>query len=67
MSKIKLFPGLIALLRMAKARKSRIALADENTRVDPVAAMAKKMHPEELKLVVRMVHDETRTVRTYTT
>ena len=65
MSKVKLIPGLFALLRMAKSRKARINEADAGTRRDPVSEMAKRMHPEELKLTVTAFRDETSTARTY--
>lgn len=65
MSKVKLIPGLFALLRMAKSRKARINEADAGTRQDPVSEMAKRMHPEELKLTVTALRDETDTARTY--
>ena len=65
MSKVKLIPGLFSLLRTAKARKARMAEADAQFRPDPVSEMAHRMHPEELRLVVGLVRDETDTVRTY--
>jgi ferredoxin-NADP reductase len=65
MSKVKLLPGLLSLLRMAKARKAKMKAADSENRQDAVLAMARRMHPEELKLVVSSVTDETDTVRTY--
>lgn len=65
MSEIKLVPELFALLGMAKARKARIAAADAEQRDDPVSAMAKRMHPEELKLTISDIYGETETARTY--
>lgn len=65
MSKVKLIPGLFSLLRMAKARKSKMEAADSQFRPDPILEMAHRMHPEELKLAVGAVRDETDTVRTY--
>lgn len=65
MSEIKLVPGLLALLRMAKSRKTRIASASTAIAKDPVTEMAHRMHPEALALIVTMVREETATVKTY--
>ena len=65
MSKIKLVPGLFALLRMAKTRKTLKDAAGAEMQNDSVAAMARRMHPEALNLIVAAVRDETATVKTY--
>ena len=65
MLKIKLIPGLMALLRTAKIRKARTASAGSEVQPDTIAAMAKRMHPEVIQLVVTAVRDETENVKTY--
>jgi len=65
MSKVKLVPGLMALLRMAKDRKARIAAAQPASTADPVSAMAHRMHPEALALMIEAVREESESVRTY--
>ena len=65
MSKVKLIPGLFALLRMASERNRRFQAADAEFRPDPVMAMAKRMHPESLSLKVVSVQDEVPLVKTY--
>ena len=65
MSKVKLIPGLFALLRMASERNRRFQAADAEFRPDPVMAMAKRMHPESLSLKVVSVRDEVPLVKTY--
>ena len=65
MSKVKLIPGLFALLRMASVRNHRFQAADAEFRPDPVMAMAKRMHPESLSLKVVSVRDEVPLVKTY--
>ncbi len=65
MSKIKLIPGLFALMRMAGTRKKRIKEADFKIRNDIIGQIAKQMHPESLSLVVHSVRAENESVRTY--
>ena len=65
MSKVKLIPGLFALLRMASERNRRFQAAEAEFRPDPVMAMAKRMHPESLSLKVVSVQDEVPLVKTY--
>lgn len=65
MSKVKLIPGAFALLAALKDRKARIAAAGTGYAADPVFAMAKRMHPDRLHLVVAGVRDETDTVKTF--
>jgi len=65
MSKIKFVPGLMALLRTAEARKARTSAAGSELLPDTVAAMARRMHPETLKLIVTAMRSETDTVKTY--
>lgn len=65
MAKVKLIPGLFALLRMASDRKKHYRAADEDYRPDPVSDMAKRMHPETLSLKVTSVRDEVPLVKTF--
>ena len=65
MAVIKLVPGLFALLRMRNDRVSRINAAPAERKPDPISEMARAMHPEELRLVVRSVTQENETARTY--
>ena len=65
MSKIKLIPGLFALMRMAGARKKRIKQADTKHCHDIIGQIARQMHPESLSLVVNSVKVENESVRTY--
>jgi ferredoxin-NADP reductase len=65
MAKVKLIPGLFALLKMASDRKKHYRAADEDYRPDPVSDMAKRMHPETLSLKVTSVRDEVPLVKTF--
>jgi ferredoxin-NADP reductase len=65
MSKVKLIPGLFALMRMANTRKERIEQAEATYCPDPIGEVAKQMHPDFLSLMVHRVAEENDSVRTY--
>ncbi len=65
MSKVKFIPGLFALLRMKKERQARIASAPAEKLPDPISALAKAMHPDELKLTITNIIAENDSVKTY--
>lgn len=65
MPKVKLIPGLFALMRMANTRKKRIEEAEAKRCPDPIGEVAKQMHPDFLPLMVQIITEENESVRTY--